>query len=166
MRRRVTLFLAPIIAITLASCANQTPEVTSNTATVQTTVASQSLADAQPSSSQVGVVTGTIIGIREDGKKKGIANAPLYLGDLLKNDQGVEMMGSLDKGTAPKVTADAQGNFIFADVPPGRYSFWLDTPQGALMLNAPNGKDNLIVEVTGGKKAELGDLVFELDIDY
>ena len=130
-------------------------------APVNTAATSAPAAVAGPSSASVGNISGRLLQLKQ-GSTQPFKDAPLYLGGLVKSDKGVESMGSMSRQTAPKTTADDQGNFVFKDVPPGRYTLWLDTPRGAIMLNDPKSGSNFIIDLQGGQVKSLGELSYDL----
>lgn len=118
-----------------------------------------------PSTTSTGNIAGRIVGRNQVGEPAPITGFALYLGNLLKSDQGFEGLVSVDRDSSPKAQPDGAGNFAFVDVPPGRYGLMVDTPRGAVLLNNPGDGGNFIVEVTGGQLLELGELDYpDLDI--
>lgn len=117
-----------------------------------------------PASAQVGVVTGRIL--RRDIGAAETANEPfsadLYLGKVLSSTQGEAGLVQLDPTIAPRATIDTQGLFAFTDVPPGQYGLFLNTPQGAILLNMPTDGSAMVADVKGGDVIDLGELSYEL----
>lgn len=126
------------------------------------TVSADPIVVPQPSSDQVGVVTGTILRTADGGSEPASEGYVIFLGNLLKNDQGVDGLVELDKITAPKAPVNALGEFVFVDVPPGRYGLMLELRSGTVLLNNPQDGGDLIVEVTGGQITDLGDLGYPI----
>lgn len=160
MLRRLGLVLLCSCALLLPAC--------NNTPATQTSATSAPATIPTPVSKEKGVVTGVLLSTAS-GEKKPIANAPLYLGDVLKANTGMEAMVKIDRNVSPKADVDAQGNFVFTDVPAGRYGLMLDTPRGTLLLNNPdpNAKSkNMIIEVKGGDTVNLGNLEYDLDLTF
>lgn len=115
-----------------------------------------------PSSAAVGNVTGRILQLT-DGVEQPFTGGVMYLGTLVKTDEGIEGLARLDRGTDPQSTVDAQGNFVFTDVAPNRYGLWLVMPVGnPLLLKHPETGADMIIEVTGGEVTELGELGYEI----
>jgi hypothetical protein len=117
-----------------------------------------------PASNEVGVVTGTIFRLTQDGQRVPFAGGVLYLGTILATDTGVEAMVAVNKEVAPQGSTNGLGQFAIADVPPGRYGLMLETVQGTVLLNDPSGANDgdLIIEVTGGDTIDLGELAYPL----
>ena len=175
MQFRVLVMIV-VLLYTLVSCANtpnastnaNTPNASTN-ANIPTTeqgTTPQAFVVPTPGSDKVGTVTGKLIRVRKKDGEKPLAKAPLYLGTVLKSNQGAEGLVSLDKGTAPKTTVDAQGNFAFINVPPGRYGLMIETPIAVVLLNQPDSGNNMIVDVKGGKVVDLGELKYAIDVEY
>jgi hypothetical protein len=117
-----------------------------------------------PSSSEVGIVTGTLLRLAADSDAvEPITSAVLYLGPVVETTEGVEGLVSLDRGTDSRAELTSQGNFAFTDVTPDRYGLWMVPPSGnALLLKQPETGEDMIIEVNGGEVIELGELRYEL----
>jgi len=167
---RVLGFLG-VLLLLLSACSTDQPTPVAATAAplAQTPAADTTTATRQPAivqtpaSDQVGTVTGHIIRLPTKGDPEPLAGAPLYLGAILKNPDGQDRLVEVSPETSPKTSADDQGRFVFSNIPPGRYGLMLDTPVGTLLLNNPETGGDLIVEVTGGKVLDLGELKYQLD---
>jgi len=123
------------------------------------TVSMEPIIVPQPASGEVGITTGTLY--RIDGENRiPITNATLYLGALLQTAEGVDAMVQMDRNVAPKTITNGLGQFLFLDLPPGRYGLMLDAIEGALLLNQPDDGTDLIIEVTGGQVNDLGELAY------
>jgi hypothetical protein len=129
------------------------------------TVSSEPVVVPEPSSADVGVATGKLIRITESGEREPLAGYNLYLGNILENNQGNESLVELDRGTAPKAQLNALGEFVFVDVPPGRYGLMLDLVRGAALLNDPDDGTDLIVEIQGGQVLDLGEMAYPLPVE-
>lgn len=117
----------------------------------------------QPSSSSVGVVHGLLFQNTTDGQRTPVAGYTVYLGKILKNTEGVESVVEVNPSGSPKSIINGLGQFVFADVPPGRYGLLLETgAKGQLLLNDPQSGGNFIIEVTGGDTRDLGELAYAL----
>jgi hypothetical protein len=80
----------------------------------------------------------------------------LFLAGVINGDFRT---AALDKVTAPRALIDIQGNFVFANVPPGEYAVALVTPTSEfLMKNPQNEAEDLIFTVAADKTFELGTL--------
>lgn len=119
-----------------------------------------------PASNEAGVVIGKLMNSRNQSEAKPMAEAPIYLGTILKSETGAEGLVQLVKESAPKAIVDAQGNFVFNNVPPGRYGLMLDTPRGAILLNKPVTGESMIAAVSAGQTFDFGELRYDLDIEF
>jgi hypothetical protein len=127
-------------------------------------VSTEPLVVPAPSSNQVGVVTGTLLRITPQGEQVPFTNGILYLGPVLADDTGTEVIVAVDKTAAPQTGFNIFGEFAFVDVPPGRYGLMLDVIQGTVLLNDPSGANDgdLVIEVVGGDTINLGELAYPL----
>lgn len=155
-----------LLLLTLSACTGQeaAPQVASPSTDSVPTPKSAFVVPT-PASTDVGTVTGILLKVQQDGGTKPFAGLPVYLGSILKSEQGKEGLVELDKAKAPHATVDAQGNFVFTDVKPGRYGLMIDTPRGAVLLNDPSNGGNFIVQVDGGKVQNLGELKYDIPLD-
>jgi hypothetical protein len=115
-----------------------------------------------PVSNSVGVVTGSVLRGVPGGTTSPLAFGVLYLGEVIRDEGGAEAMVALDKTVAPRSLFNGLGQFLFTDVPPGRYGLMLDLFQGTVLLNDPDDNGQLIIEVVGGDTIDLGELVYPL----
>lgn len=152
------------VAIMLVGCSGQA--AVPNTPSTSSGSNAPAASIPTPKSDQVGVVVGKLLNRKPQSDLKPLAGAPVYLGKILKSQQGAEGMVELAKETAPKATVDAQGQFVFSDVPPGRYGLMLDTPLGAILLNKPVTGEGMIADVGGGKTFDFGELHYDLNINF
>ncbi|MEM8531897.1 MAG: hypothetical protein AAGF95_13710 [Chloroflexota bacterium] len=158
--QRIHMLGLLVILLILAGCTGQDAPQGSDTDSDNTT---EAVTVPEPSSDEVGTVSGTILNSPDaDTGPRPLNQMALYLGEILESDTGVEALAGLSKSTAPQTMLGEQGNFAFVDVPPGRYTLWLDSPGGAIVLNQPAG-GNMIIEVAGGEMVELGELVYALE---
>jgi hypothetical protein len=91
-------------------------------------------------------------------KGKPVANVSLYLAELLQDDKGNDTVASYDRASSPRAYTDMEGKFVFANIPPGKYSLIYDFVVNALLLGHPDGKGPMIFPVEAGKVENLGDL--------
>lgn len=94
-------------------------------------------------------------------KGKPVANALLFLGTFLKNQDGVDFTAVVEPATSPKAYTDEEGNFIFLNVVPGRYTLIFDNIVAEYLLYKPGTEDYFIIEVARGEKMDMGILDFE-----
>jgi hypothetical protein len=94
-----------------------------------------------------------------------VAGFYLYLGDILQNNEGAESLVELDRENSPKARLNAMGEFVFVDVPPGRYGLMLDLVRGAVLLNDPDDGSDMIVEIQGGQVMDLGEMAYPLPVE-
>ncbi len=85
----------------------------------------------------------------------------LYLADLLKDANGVELVASYSQTTSPRAFTDAAGRFVFHNVKPGRYTLFLDTVVQSYILLKPGTQDNIFIEVAAAQTADVGTLTYD-----
>jgi hypothetical protein len=104
----------------------------------------------------MGAVHGVLI-TRSDHKPY---QATLYLGRAIpSNKAGYGPMIAFSEDTEPKGEQDpATGVFQFKDVPPGTYALIIWTPVGNTVIEKPDSKDYLLVDVKAGQINEMGEV--------
>lgn len=116
----------------------------------------------QPSSSEVGNVTGTLYRHDSSGQKTPLIASTVYLAKVIKGNDGSEAMVELNAEIAPKAQTNGLGQFVFTDVEPGRYGLMLQTLRGSVLLNNPSDGSRMVLEISGGKIVDLGEMSYEL----
>ena len=106
----------------------------------------------EPASKTVGTVKGKLIHTTE--KTNLFPSA--YLGSIKNDTKGNPTIASLDKNNDPKAVVDANGNFAFLNVKPGKYILMVDVIHSIVSLSV-NGKEQ-VLEVVGGKVLDVGDV--------
>lgn len=159
--QRIHMLVFLVILLILAGCMGQDAPQGGSDANNDT--ATEAVTALEPSSDEVGTVSGRILNSSNaPTEPRPIIQLPLYLGEVIESDQGIEGLAGLSKSSAPQTMMDEQGNFAFVDILPGRYTLWLDSPRGAVLLNQPSG-ESMIIEIAGGDMVELGELVYALE---
>jgi hypothetical protein len=149
-------FLAMILVVLAACDTNATaqpqpyPSSTTVAAPVPTVTADPTL--------------GTVVGVlqqKQDGNPQPTANALLYLAELKKDSTGREVGAGYDRTTAPRAVTDAQGRFLFSNVPIGHYALVLDRINNSYMLNKPSDGSDMLIMVAPGQTVDLGTLAYD-----
>lgn len=113
-----------------------------------------------PPTSDMGTVGG--VALRQTVEQPNPLNGgALFLAEVRYYD-GKPVMGVLDEDTAPRATVDAQGFFVFTNVPPGNYVLVYATPMGSIVLKNPQTGADMIIEVEGGAVVDLGELKYDI----
>lgn len=152
--------LAPLFIVILSACSLTAAPASTPTSSTNSNAANVS-AQAVPSAGK-GNVAGRLFQIKPKGDTVPLASVTVYLGTIKVSSAGKEMAVTLDRIQAPKAVTNAQGNFVFTDITPGRYGLMVDTPTGAALLNNPDTGSDLIVEVVAGQTMALGELKYTL----
>lgn len=116
----------------------------------------------EPSSAQVGNATGTLLRLSDDGTRTPIQEARLYLGGIIQSTDGQQELVEMDRTTSPYAVTNGLGQFVFVDVPPGRYGLMYDGVEGTLLLRDPVDGSDFVIEITGGQVTDLGELAHKL----
>jgi hypothetical protein len=95
----------------------------------------------------MGTVRGVLIGMM---------GGELFLAKLLPDEDFP--LFELDVSIAPKAIVDESGNFIFVDVPPGRYGLVFWTPLSSFLLNDPKTGTTLTITVKADDTVEIGEI--------
>jgi hypothetical protein len=110
-----------------------------------------------------GVVTGTLL-FTEDDQSVAKANVPLFLAEVLTDENGVPRVAAINRIESPRTATDSEGQFIFSNVPPGDYGIVLDIVVKAYLLPEPDSDDDLIISVLPGEVIDLGILSYDTSI--
>lgn len=97
-------------------------------------------------SSSSGVVVGTI-----QVNDEPIPNLTIYLAEVLVDGEGEERVASYDRVNSPRAFSDVEGQFVFANIVPGKYGLVLDTVLSSYLLHLPQGDIPLVISVDAGE---------------
>lgn len=99
--------------------------------------------------------------LTEQGKP--VINATIYLADIRKDKTGEYQVAAYSRSSSPRAYTDADGQFVFTNIPPGEYSLILDNIATYIVLMVPDGAPDepLKVVTEAGKVVELGTLDYE-----
>lgn len=94
------------------------------------------------------------------------ANAPVkelivFLAEIAKDAKGAELAASFSATDSPRMNTNENGEFVFMNVKPGRYSIVLYTGMDAWLLNYPDKKEPILFTVEAGKTVDIGDLNYD-----
>jgi hypothetical protein len=90
-----------------------------------------------------------------------VTSLNLYLGQTIKDSQGLEFAASLDRLRDPTALTDQDGNFHFANVPPGRYVLIIDDVTSVSLLMQPAGDEPVLLTLEAGDNKDLGVLDYD-----
>jgi hypothetical protein len=85
----------------------------------------------------------------------------LYLGEVMVDEKGQEMVASYDRSNSPRAYTNAEGQFVFSDIRPGRYGLILDTVLSSFLLFQPDAEKALLFDVKAGEQTEVGDMNYD-----
>jgi hypothetical protein len=128
----------------------------------QPDISTEPLVVPEPSSDQVGNVTGTLFELGDANQQAPLAGYTVFLGQVLRDASGQELLVELDKLTAPQAVTNGLGQFAFVDVAPGRYGLFLDTVRGVVLLKQPDSGADMIIDLSGGQTFDMGDMAYPL----
>jgi hypothetical protein len=112
---------------------------------------------------ETGFVTGTLEFITENDSKP-VTNISLFLAEVLKDENGIPRVVSVNRADSPRAATDVKGQFVFSDIPPGEYGIVLDIVVKAYLLPEPGSDSDLVVKVEPGEIVDLGLLQYNADI--
>ncbi|MGQ9491470.1 MAG: hypothetical protein ACUVR4_02025 [Anaerolineae bacterium] len=115
-----------------------------------------------PSTSDMGTVGG--VALRQTAEQISPLNGGVLFLAEVQYYEGKPVMGVLDQSTAPQATVDAQGVFVFTNVPSGNYVLVYVTPVGSIVLKNPQTGADMIIEVKGGTVINLGELKYDIGL--
>ncbi len=106
--------------------------------------------------------TGTVIGYILTNKTSPTpaGTVLLALARVIPGPDGTPMVASFNRNEAPHALTDANGRFVFSEVPPGQYALILDRISDAFMLNHPESGEDFIITVSAGEATDLGEIVY------
>ncbi len=105
-------------------------------------------------------VSGAIFFVKNN-EEHPYAGAILYLAETIVDSKGNESFIAMDRINSPRTIADANGKFVFVDVPEGNYGLVLDTIRDSYFLHYPETNDPILVSVHNNSSVDLGELVFD-----
>ncbi len=103
-----------------------------------------------------GVITGRLL-----VKGKPAVNVILYLADITKDEKGVDRLAGFSRTNSPNAQVNLEGNFVFANITPGKYALILDTVQNAYLLHKPGEEVEWLFTVEAGQVLDLGTLDYD-----
>ena len=101
-------------------------------------------------SSSSGVVVGTI-----QVNNEPIPNLTIYLAEVLIDGEDQERVASYDRVNSPRAFTDEEGQFVFADINPGKYGLVLDTVLSSYLLHLPQEEIPLVISVEAGEQTSV-----------
>jgi hypothetical protein len=84
----------------------------------------------------------------------------LNLASVVKDNQGQEIVVHFNRVDAVKTVPDEKGDFVFVNVPPGRYGLVYDRISESYLMNWPDKEESILITVEAGKTVDLGVLNF------
>jgi hypothetical protein len=96
---------------------------------------------------------GTVQGVLARGM-----GGDLYLAKLLPDDEFP--LFELEMEVSPKAIMSEMGEFIFINVPPGRYGLVFWTPLNSSLINDPRTDTTLVISVEADKPINMGEIDF------
>jgi len=87
--------------------------------------------------------------------------ATIYLGEWIETTDPIYPMVALEKTTAPQALLDINtGEFLFYDVPPGKYGVLVERPlMVPVLLNNPETGQTLYLQIESNEHVDLGIVV-------
>lgn len=92
---------------------------------------------------------------------KPAAGVSFFLAEIKKDAKGAELVAAFSANDSPRVETNANGEFVFVNVPGGRYALILYTGMNAFLLNVPDKEDPILFTVENGETTDLGDLAYD-----
>ncbi len=105
---------------------------------------------------QMGIVRGRLL-----EAKAPVKDLIVFLAEIAKDAKGTELAASFSATDSPRMNTTENGEFVFMNVKPGRYSIVLYTGMDAWLLNYPDKKEPILFTVEAGKTVDIGDLNYD-----
>lgn len=94
-------------------------------------------------------------------KGQPVTHGVLYFSEVIKDENGQEIVVTFDRYSPFRSTMDANGNFYVANLPPGRYGVVFDLVTNSFLLMTPDQKQSLIVTVAENETLDMGALDYQ-----
>ncbi len=174
MKIRIALIIVLLLSMFLAGCNTGTKATTPTinpasgypaptTEQVQTAYPAGTISQSPGKSAiattqdpSLGAVKGTLL-----LKGEPVVNVAVYLGGLITDDQGRELVAGYDRTSLIRAYTDNNGNFTIYNVPEGRYGVILDLVTQAYLLDTPDGTQSILLTVKNGEATDLGKLEYQ-----
>jgi hypothetical protein len=162
VKRLKNLILLSILFVLLAGCRS----VSNGSATLTqppTTPATDLPTDLPKPAADKGAMKGTLVYETADGKLQPYGGLRLYLGILIKSDDGKVTLARVNDKTAPQTFTDEQGKFVFTDLEPRDYIIAVEVPPHDLLkLKDPKTGNDILYTIKGGEITDVGNLAQDL----
>lgn len=170
MRLRIFSLLALILIVALAGCSSgsvtQVPTMAPSSSGYPAP-ATDVVQTAYPAGTMPDVASGDALAATQDpnlGSVEGtlliggkpVANVTLYLGALVTDAQGRELVAGYDRASTLRATTDTEGHWKVYNVPEGRYGLILDIVSQAYLLDTPDGTQSVLLGVKNGETTQMG----------
>jgi hypothetical protein len=87
--------------------------------------------------------------------------ASLFLAKIGADAKGTELVASFSAGESPRVEIDPQGNFVFVNIPAGRYALVIYTGVSGFLATLPGKEEAVTMTVDAGKTTDLGTMDYK-----
>lgn len=95
-------------------------------------------------------------------KGKPVVDVTIYLGNIVADDTGRELVAGYDRTSLMRASTDENGYFKVYNVPAGRYGLILDLVTQAYLMDTPDGTQSILLTVMNGKITDLGVLDYSV----
>jgi hypothetical protein len=114
-----------------------------------------------PTPSKPGTATVTGYLYVNQASPRPVAEASLALAGVVPSTDGKPWLAGFDRVNDMRTSTDANGHFIFKDVPVEKtYALILDRFLNAYLLNTPNDNKDMLIVLKAGQVLDLGKLIY------
>jgi len=106
------------------------------------------------------MVGGIILHVQPDGSLEPMKNVWLGLARLVKADDGETEVARFSEKESPKTMAGANGEFVFADVPPDTYNLVVVMANSPYFMRDYKTGESIVFAVKAGDTFDLGEVRF------
>ena len=92
---------------------------------------------------------------------KPVSGTILYLSKVVRSEDGGVGVVAFDRKDPTKTYTNAEGEFVFYNIPPGEYGLVIDTVVASYLLSYPDGEAEILLDLSSGDEVDLETLDYD-----